>query len=186
MHINCILTRSFRRFFLFFNFISSVIFPRAVLRKCSWYFLAVPEQNKKGFNFITGFKLTMYLVKYVLRGDFQNNLIYASSLCSQESLYKQIFAPLPAVQKSGKRIISLQRSDITGDGTFLPATSIFEQSRFSPKGCDVVAMAVEAKASAQLRYLVSSSLFGSCFCWRQSATKPSPCSEDLGCFDGEE
>ena len=136
--------------------------------------------------FITGFKLTMYLVKYVLRGDFQNNLIYASSLCSQESLYKQIFAPLPAVQKSGKRIISLQRSDITGDGTFLPAISIFEQSRFSPKGCDFVAMAVEAKASAQLRCLVSSSLFGSCFCWRQSATKPSPCSEDLGCFDGEE
>lgn len=136
--------------------------------------------------FITGFKLIMYLVKYVLRGDFQNNLIYASSLCSQESLYKQIFAPLPAVQKSGKIIISLQRSDITGDGTFLPATSIFEQSRFSPKGCDVVAMAVEAKASAQLRYLVSSSLFGSCVCWRQSATKPSPCSEDLGCFDGEE
>ena len=88
--------------------------------------------------FITGFKLTMYLVKYVLRGDFQNNLIYASSLCSQESLYKQIFAPLPAVQKSGKRIISLQRSDITGDGTFLPATSIFEQSRFSPKAATLL------------------------------------------------
>ena len=51
MHINCILARSFRIFFLFFNFISSVIFPKAVLRKCSWYFFAVPEKNKKGFNF---------------------------------------------------------------------------------------------------------------------------------------